>query len=993
MHSTHDKGNKFGIRLLLLVALMLLLLAHGAWGMEVDVLTGLRYDLNGDSKAIIKGIASYTGQTEYAIDNYVLTIPAKVFDGQSTDYDVVSIEGTGNFSGFAGLDIIEVDCTAATNLTSIGDLAFFNCPTLETVTLPDSVTSIGTGAFGFCAALENINMVNITSIESNAFYRTSLTTVNMPKVMSIGPYAFSGCTSLITVNMPNVTSIEHNAFIDCISLITVNMPNVKDIWFNAFFDCTSLTTISLDGTKLNDVENEAFRGTTALTTVYLMDADGGVDDTTRAARISDVYAKLLNGKANTPNVLYPADDDTLPTVTYLVDPANSGTVTGDEYILWDGYEVNFSIQETNPLYGLIGGVYYDEGVGNWCPLGGETTFIPPYGDTEVIAIFTRKAYNVNVEADVDVDVGGGIADCTVTIGSGTSEVVDIGDTVNITASSTVPCYEFVEWVSSSSYVQFDNQYDADTTFTIIDDSETEDDIILTAKFELITMGVRVSPYPAEGGTVGIGAPDDDFADVPLGQTVPLYATPSALYRFVGWPNIVSDIGIISESDPLYFYTAPDTKTYHSVGFVAQFVRNAYNVEVVSAGNGTVRIEGDIVPVVGLFGETLAIAATPDSGYTFAGWTSSSSFGDIPTATAYTVPSGDSYSPDTITLTATFNRIPPTPTYYTVHLTDIPADIGSVTGGGSFRYGDEASLKAVPAEGYRFIGWYKSETQMSTDAEYTFTVTESCELTAKFEKTDIPTPPQPIPLTFKATRGISYTLEQWTGGILNNATVSATRPKYMSVSADGTIKGLKKTTKKTTPVVTVTVNGETYKTTVIVVANKYTRKNPLKQDAPAVYTSANKLYYKGKFLYANVFLYNGTGVGVKGSDDLVLKIYDGDKQIAERTLDKPWTRSKNLKTGNHTTRLFKIKESELTGVRAKQFDLASGNIHAVLVGTTRNGYPVIPILADDGAKVAKSKADVLNGEFDDVVEDITEEDIEDVDIEDVEDIEDVGVEVE
>ena len=392
-------------------------------------------------------------------------------------------------------------------------------------------------------------------------------------------------------------------------------------------------------------------------------------------------------------------------------------------------------------------------------------------------------------------------------------------------------------------------------------------------------------------------------------------------------------------------------------------------------------------------EVTITADAPPTGQSFDKWTSDNggSFDDetSPTTT-FTMPAND------VTVTATFKAIPPTPptpTYYTIHLTDIPADIGTVTGGGSFRYGDEASLKANPAEGYRFIGWYKSEQEMSTDAEYTFTVTESCELTAKFEKTDTPTPPQPIPLTFKATKGISYTLEQWTGGILNNATVSATRPKYMSVSADGTIKGLKTTTKKTTPIVTVTVNGETYKTTVTVVANKYTRKNPLKQDAPAVYTSANKLYYRGKFLYANVFLYNGTGVGVKGSDDLVLKIYDGDKQIAERTLVNPWTRSKNLKTGNHTTRLFKIKESELTGVRAKQFDLASGNIHAVLVGTTRNGYPVIPILADVEAKSVKSKADVLVGEFDDVVEDVTEEDIEDVDIEDAEDIEDVGVEIE
>ena len=60
------------------------------------------------------------------------------------------------------------------------------------------------------------------------------------------------------------------------------------------------------------------------------------------------------------------------------------------------------------------------------------------------------------------------------------------------------------------------------------------------------------------------------------------------------------------------------------------------------------------------------------------------------------------------------------------------DDGTVTGGTTTFKGDSVTVTATPNEGYSFEGWYNGETKVSTDAAYTFTVTEAVTLTAKFK---------------------------------------------------------------------------------------------------------------------------------------------------------------------------------------------------------------------------------------------------------------------
>ena len=61
----------------------------------------------------------------------------------------------------------------------------------------------------------------------------------------------------------------------------------------------------------------------------------------------------------------------------------------------------------------------------------------------------------------------------------------------------------------------------------------------------------------------------------------------------------------------------------------------------------------------------------------------------------------------------------------------PAEGGTVSGGGVYELGDECTLTATPNIGYTFTNWKKDNTVVSTNATYTFTVTENATYTATF----------------------------------------------------------------------------------------------------------------------------------------------------------------------------------------------------------------------------------------------------------------------
>jgi hypothetical protein len=214
-----------------------------------------------------QGNATITGYSGPGGD---IVIPAKMLNG-TVEHPVVGI-GVGAFYECVSLTTITIPDTIKT----IGDYAFYSCSNLTSITIPDSVTYIGTYAFYYCTALTSIVIPNnITSIGYATFsYCFSFTSITIPdNVKTIGGFAFIYCPSLRTITLPeSVTAIGERAFFNCASLTSITIPgNVTTIGDYAFSMCNDLTSVSIqDG--VSSIGIGAFLSCPSLTSVNIPDS-------------------------------------------------------------------------------------------------------------------------------------------------------------------------------------------------------------------------------------------------------------------------------------------------------------------------------------------------------------------------------------------------------------------------------------------------------------------------------------------------------------------------------------------------------------------------------------------------------------------------------------------------------------------------------------------------------------------------------------------------
>ena len=148
------------------------------------------------------------------------------------------------------------------SVTSIGDRAFYYCNELKNVSLSKSLTSLGSYAFIGCSALEYIFIPNgVVSINQEAFeYCYALSQIVISEgVTSIGNLAFRECSALRNIDIPNsVTSIGASAFYDCTKLETVNIGSGITSIEGAFGNCTRLTKVTIQATTPPTITASAF---------------------------------------------------------------------------------------------------------------------------------------------------------------------------------------------------------------------------------------------------------------------------------------------------------------------------------------------------------------------------------------------------------------------------------------------------------------------------------------------------------------------------------------------------------------------------------------------------------------------------------------------------------------------------------------------------------------------------------------------------------------
>ena len=257
-------------------------------------------------------------------------------------------------------------------VTIIDGWIFYQCTSLSSVTIPDSVTSIGEGVFQECTSLCSVTIPNsVTRIGDCAFSQcTSLSYITIPNsVTSIGEWVFAGCTSLRSITIPNsVTSIGESAFENCTSLSSVFIPDsVSSIGNGVFGCCTSLSSITIPN-GVTSIGDFAFAGCTSLSTVMLPDGIANIGDCAfdNCTSLSSIVfpdslqtigsfafshtglrsAVLPEGLTDVPENAFPEDCEVIRTKTSIdTNPVREETISVGDVIRFGSYPQSTSTPE------------------------------------------------------------------------------------------------------------------------------------------------------------------------------------------------------------------------------------------------------------------------------------------------------------------------------------------------------------------------------------------------------------------------------------------------------------------------------------------------------------------------------------------------------------------------------------------------------------------------------------------------------------------------
>lgn len=237
-------------------------------------------------------------------------------------------------------------------------------------------------------------------------------------------------------------------------------------------------------------------------------------------------------------------------------------------------------------------------------------------------------------------------------------------------------YRFVRWN--------DGNTDNPRTVTVTEDAT------YTAVFDVLQLLVTVLPSNDSHGVVTGGGWYN------YGETTVLEATPATGYWFYCWQDGSKD--------------NPRTVTVtEDITYTATFRPYTFTVSATAddASRGEVTGSGTYG-----YGDIATLDAIAYTGYRFTHWSDGNT--DNPRTIVLT---------QDISLTAYFEEIPT----YAVSLS-CDAEQGTVSGGGTYREGEQVTVSAMPNEGYEFVQWSDG----NTDNPRSWIVTEDVSLSAIFQ---------------------------------------------------------------------------------------------------------------------------------------------------------------------------------------------------------------------------------------------------------------------
>ena len=123
------------------------------------------------------------------------------------------------------------------------------------------------------------------------------------------------------------------------------------------------------------------------------------------------------------------------------------------------------------------------------------------------------------------------------------------------------------------------------------------------------------------------------------------------------------------------------------------------------------------------GTTVTLNASANAGYAFDGWYENNT----------RISSSNNFSFIISTNRTIEGRFSQAGRTYNLTLSASPSAGGTVSGGGSYQSGTNATAIATPNSGYTFLGWYEGETLVSSERNYTLAMNADHTLQARFQQ--------------------------------------------------------------------------------------------------------------------------------------------------------------------------------------------------------------------------------------------------------------------
>lgn len=186
-----------------------------------------------------RAFAGCTSLRKITLPSTVTTVEERAFTGCS------SLESVSLESEYVGLGVgVFMDCSSLSNVNFLNKVetipgsAFSGCTGLERIRIPDNVKSIEDYAFEECGLVEVALSHSLTSLGNMAFFNCkSLRRIEIyDGIKQISTSTFSGCKALCEVILPStLEEIAPSAFASCESLERIVIPaSVKSLAANAF---------------------------------------------------------------------------------------------------------------------------------------------------------------------------------------------------------------------------------------------------------------------------------------------------------------------------------------------------------------------------------------------------------------------------------------------------------------------------------------------------------------------------------------------------------------------------------------------------------------------------------------------------------------------------------------------------------------------------------------------------------------------------------------